>query len=97
VEHERERQRHRNADRADRYDAEHRALRARWSLVVEDGGVRCPRCGHLIRPTADWHLDHLSLLDRQFAADEFGMVVGKRHPSHDVCNEGARSNVARRS
>lgn len=84
VEHERERQRRRNLDRAGLYDAEHRALRKQWEPRVKTGTVRCARCDGLIAPTDEWHLDHV---DR---------VTGKRHPSHARHNSGARTNVARR-
>jgi|SRR5579862_193339 len=61
------------------YGAAHRATRAQWAAQVEAGTVACARCGHLIVPGSEWHLDH---------ADDGDGYLG---PSHASCNIAARN------
>lgn len=83
-----DRQRRRNAARADRYGAEHRAERKRWEPIVATGTVECARCNKLIRPGQEWALDHLERRDRITGK----LVHVRSHPSHARHNSGARVN-----
>ena len=58
-----------------------RARRAWWQPHVDTGTVACARCGDLIAPGSDWHLDHFKDNDR----DE------DTAPSHVTCNLRAGS------
>lgn len=77
--HEAERQHVRNARRAERYGAEHKAMRRQWLPLVARGTVDCARCDLPIAPGDQWQLDHLD--------------NGTSRPSHRYCNESARGNV----
>jgi hypothetical protein len=56
---------------AARYGKNHRRLRLAWSGPVSTGTVPCARCGELIEPGDEWHLDH---------------VRDGSRPSHAYCN-----------
>ena len=61
----------------ERYGYDHRRLRRGWQKLVDHGTVRCARCGELIQPGSEWHLDH---------ADDGVTYLG---PSHATCNQRA--------
>lgn len=52
----------------------HKAMRRRLEPIVQTGTVPCARCGELIEPGSEWHLDH---------RDDGRGWLG---PSHKACN-----------
>ena len=77
---------HRQRSRAshDATTTSHRKARARVARQVATGTVPCARCGHLIQPDDDWHLDH---------TDDRSDYLG---PSHAYCNTAAGGRAAHR-
>jgi hypothetical protein len=65
------------------YGTAHKKERARVARVVEAGEAACSRCGGLIEPGTEWHLDHAD--DRQ----------SYRGPSHALCNLRGRNGGGR--
>lgn len=57
------------------YGTKHQQERQAWKAKVAGGEVHCARCGGLIDPGSDWHLDHNDK-DR-------GRYNG---PAHAACN-----------
>ena len=80
-----------NARRAERqgsrqsrgYGAVHVRKRNEWAPKVATGKVPCFRCGHLIIPGQEWHLDH--------ADHDRSLYQG---PSHALCNVSAGGQKA---
>lgn len=60
-----------------RYGHAHQRTRAAWAPAVALGIVKCSRCGELITPGEDWHLDH---------HDDHIHYLG---PAHARCNTAA--------
>jgi hypothetical protein len=59
------------------YGRSHQRARAELQRLVAEGTAFCSRCGQLIRPGQEWHLDHRD--DR----------LGYRGAAHASCNVGA--------
>lgn len=66
------------------YDRSHDRLRRSWKPKVERCEVNCARCGRLILPSQNWHLDH---------SDDRSGYLG---PSHEACNTSAGGKAAHR-
>jgi hypothetical protein len=66
------------------YGSVHQRLRARIAPVVARGGVRCARCGELIRPGQPWDLGH----DDHDRSRYTG-------PEHEACNRATSAHRAR--
>lgn len=62
--------------KAERYDAAHVALRAKYALLLSVTELPCARCGAPIEKCGKFHLDHLP--------------SGESKPSHPLCNTKAR-------
>jgi hypothetical protein len=66
-----------------RYGTVHRKRRARVARAVNAGTAHCVRCGELIPPESEWHLDH---------ADEGQGWLG---PAHAQCNTSHGGRLGR--
>lgn len=64
------------------YGAGHDRTREDWQPRVEAGLVNCARCGQVIQPGLEWHLDH---------TDDRSGYLG---PSHKRCNLSAAGKAA---
>jgi hypothetical protein len=40
------------------YGTSHQKIRKKWARIVARGDALCTRCGVVILPTDEWHLDH---------------------------------------
>jgi hypothetical protein len=65
------------------YGTAHHKERARVDRIVQAGEAACCRCGSLIEPGSDWHLDH---------TDDRSGYLG---PSHPDCNVRAANGRGR--
>jgi hypothetical protein len=71
------------SDHNRRYGVVHRKRRERVAKQVRSGEALCVRCGYLILPEAEWHLDH----------DDSGH--GWLGPAHALCNMSAGGRLGR--
>lgn len=69
------------------YGTAHQRLRRIVGRMVALGGMRCCRCGEVIEPRQEWHLDH---------SDDRSEYLGPAHARCNLSAGGRKGNEARR-